>query len=155
MSFAETAVLGAIAGFTIYIGLPLGRMERVDDRTRVGLAMLSVGILAFIFMDVTTHGQEIVSDALSSFKDHHDSFGHVLGLFALLAVGFTVGVAEREQVGAQRELGGHRASLGTPGPWPAHSRSKRTRTAAPCAGRSSASASAVTCAATSRRAASS
>jgi ZIP family zinc transporter len=93
MSFAETAVLGAIAGFTIYIGLPLGRMERVDDRMRVALAMFSVGILAFIFMDVTTHGQEIVSDALSSFKDHHDSFGHVLGLFALLAVGFTAGVA--------------------------------------------------------------
>jgi ZIP family zinc transporter len=93
MSFAETAVLGAIAGFTIYIGLPLGRMESVSDRMRVALAMFSVGILAFIFMDVTTHGQEIVSDALSSFKDHHDSFGHVLGLFALLAVGFTVGVA--------------------------------------------------------------
>jgi ZIP family zinc transporter len=93
MSFAETAVLGAIAGFTIFIGLPVGRMERVDDRARVALAMFSVGILAFIFMDVTTHGQEIVSDALSSFKDHHDSFGHVVGLFVLLAVGFTAGVA--------------------------------------------------------------
>ncbi len=93
MSFAETAVLGAIAGFTIYIGLPVGRMERVNDRARVALAMFSVGILAFIFMDVTTHGQEIVSDALSSFKDNHDSFGHVVGLFALLALGFTAGVA--------------------------------------------------------------
>jgi ZIP family zinc transporter len=93
MSFAETAALGAIAGFTIYIGLPLGRMERVNDRMRVALAMFSVGILAFIFMDVTTNGQDIVSEALSSFKDHKDSFGHVLGLFALLAVGFTAGVA--------------------------------------------------------------
>jgi zinc transporter, ZIP family len=93
MSFAETAVLGAIAGFTIYIGLPVGRMESVGVRLRVGLAMFSVGILAFIFMDVTGHGQEIVSEALASFKDHHASFGHVLGLFALLAVGFTVGVA--------------------------------------------------------------
>jgi zinc transporter, ZIP family len=44
-------------------------------------------------MDVTTNAQSIVSDALSSFKDHHDSFGHVLGLFAVLAVGFTAGVA--------------------------------------------------------------
>jgi len=93
MSFAETAALGAIAGFTIYVGLPLGRMERVGVRMRVGLAMFSVGILAFIFMDVTTHGQGIVSDALSSYKDHKDSFAHVLGLFALLAVGFTAGVA--------------------------------------------------------------
>lgn len=92
MSFAETAALGAIAGFTIYIGLPLGRMERVGVRLRVGLAMFSVGILAFIFMDVTANAQGIISDALTSFKDHGDSFGHVLGLFVLLAVGFTAGV---------------------------------------------------------------
>lgn len=92
MSFAETAALGAIAGLTIYIGLPLARMPRVGDRARVCLAMLSVGILAFIFMDVTSHGQAIVSSALDSFKGHHGSFGHVLGLFALLAVGFTAGL---------------------------------------------------------------
>jgi ZIP family zinc transporter len=92
MSFAETAFLGAIAGFTIYLGLPVGRMERVDDRLRVCLAMFSVGILAFIFMDVTTHAQSIVSDAVGSFKDHRGGFGHVLALFALLAAGFTAGV---------------------------------------------------------------
>jgi len=93
MSFAETVLLGAIAGFTIYIGLPLGRMHKLDDRVRVGLAMFSVGILAFIFMDVTTHGQEIVQTALSHFKAHTSGFGHVLAMFALLAVGFTLGTA--------------------------------------------------------------
>lgn len=93
MGFAETVLLGAIAGFTIYLGLPVGRVGRVDDRLRVALAMFSVGILAFIFMDVTTHGQEIVGAALRSFKDDRTGFGHVLGLFALLAVGFTVGTA--------------------------------------------------------------
>ena len=61
MGFAETVLLGAIAGFTIYLGLPFGRIEHVDDRVRVALAMFSVGILAFIFMDVTSHGQEIVA----------------------------------------------------------------------------------------------
>lgn len=93
MSFTETALLGAIAGSTIYLGLPLGRVNRVDDRLRVALAMFSVGILAFIFMDVTTHGQEIVDSALSSFKDHKDSFWHVLSLFSVLAAGFTIGTA--------------------------------------------------------------
>jgi zinc transporter, ZIP family len=93
MSFTETALLGAIAGLTIYIGLPLGRMRGVDDRMRVCLAMFSVGILAFIFMDVTTHGQAIVNSALGSFKDHRTSFLHVLALFVLLAVGFTTGTA--------------------------------------------------------------
>jgi ZIP family zinc transporter len=93
MSFAETAALGAIAGLTIYVGLPLGRMERVGVRLRVGMAMFSVGILAFIFMDVTAHAHAIVADALSSFEHHHGSFWHLFGLCSLLAAGFTVGVA--------------------------------------------------------------
>ena len=62
MSFAETAVLGAIAGFTIFLGLPLGRAEGLSMRARVGLSMLSAGILAFLFMDVGGRGP----------RDHRD-----------------------------------------------------------------------------------
>jgi len=91
LGFAETVLLGAIAGFTIYIGLPVGRLHAVDDRLRVALAMFSVGILAFIFMDVTNHGETIIASSLASFKAGHTGFGHVLGLFALLAGGFTLG----------------------------------------------------------------
>jgi zinc transporter, ZIP family len=93
LGFAETVLLGAIAGFTIYLGLPFGRIEHVDDRVRVGLAMFAVGILAFIFMDVTSNGQALIATALERFKHHHSSFGHVVFLFAMLAVGFTTGAA--------------------------------------------------------------
>ena len=93
MGFPETVALGAIAGFTIFLGLPVGRIERIDDRLRVGLAMFSVGILAFIFMDVTRHGEEILEVAVVHFKDHTATFAHVLGLFGLLALGFTLGTA--------------------------------------------------------------
>jgi zinc transporter, ZIP family len=93
MSFPETVLLGAIAGFTIYLGLPIGRIRNVDDRLRVGLAMFSVGILAFIFMDVTTNGQSIIVRSLDGYKAGTTSFGHVLGLFLLLALGFTAGTA--------------------------------------------------------------
>ena len=89
MGFAETVLLGGIAGSTIYIGLPFGRIEHVDDRVRVAFAMFSVGILAFIFMDVSSSAENLVSSALTSFKHHHTGFGTVLGRFALLAVGFT------------------------------------------------------------------
>ncbi|HWX95451.1 MAG TPA: ZIP family metal transporter, partial [Solirubrobacteraceae bacterium] len=82
-----------IAGLTIFFGLPLGRMRGVDDRMRVCLAMFSVGILAFIFMDVTKHGEAILETAVAHYKANTASFGHVLGLFALLAVGFTLGTA--------------------------------------------------------------
>jgi zinc transporter, ZIP family len=98
MSFTETVALGAIAGFTIYLGLPTGRLGRVDERVRVALAMFSVGILAFIFMDVTAHGQEIVASALENFKHHTVGFGHVLALFILLALGFTIGTAGISQL---------------------------------------------------------
>jgi ZIP family zinc transporter len=98
MNFAETVVLGATAGLTIYLGLPAGRVGRVGDRVRVALAMFSVGILAFIFVDVTAHGQQIVASALQNFKHHTVGFGHVLGLFILLALGFTIGTAGISQL---------------------------------------------------------
>ena len=93
MSLQETTVLGAIAGFTIYLGLPVGRLPVTGDRLRVGLAMFSVGILAFIFMDVTAHAQNIVDSALGNFKHHKTGFGPVLGLFAILAAAVTAGTA--------------------------------------------------------------
>jgi zinc transporter, ZIP family len=93
MGFSETVALGAIAGLTIFLGLPLGRVRQVDDRVRVGLAMFSVGILAFIFMDVTKHGEAILETALDGYKRHTASLGHAIGLFALTAFGFTAGTA--------------------------------------------------------------
>src|SRR3954462_6621034 len=96
MPLAETALLGAIAGFTIFLGLPLARMERVGPRTRVALAMLSVGILAFLFVEVMQHGFTIVEEPVEELcqgkGDPGEAFGYALmfgiGLFAGL-VGLT------------------------------------------------------------------
>jgi ZIP family zinc transporter len=93
MSFSETTLLGAIAGITIYLGLPVGRVQRIDERLRVALAMFSAGILAFIFMDVSSHGETIIEATLDRFKHGHTSFGHIVWLFALLAAGFITGTA--------------------------------------------------------------
>jgi ZIP family zinc transporter len=91
MSFAETVLLGAIAGSTIYLGLPIGRMTSMNTRLRVALAMFSVGVLAFIFMDVTSHAEDVVATALGEYKADHTGLLHVIGLFALLAAGFVAG----------------------------------------------------------------
>ncbi len=93
MSFAQTVVLGALAGFTIFIGLPVGRLQLLNSRARVALAMFSVGVLAFIFVDVMQGGLSIVDDALTAFKDDKESLGHVVWLVILLAAGFTAGSA--------------------------------------------------------------
>jgi ZIP family zinc transporter len=89
----STAALGALAGFTIFLGLPVGRLRLLSARTRVALAMFAVGILAFIFMDVLAEGFGIVEDALISYKDDDGSLGRVVALTLLLGAGFTAGSA--------------------------------------------------------------
>ena len=93
MSFAETALLGALAGFTIFLGLPAGRLQLLGARGRVALAMFSVGILVFLLVDVLMHGFEISEDAVSAFKDGEASFGHAAALALLLVGGFGLGSA--------------------------------------------------------------
>jgi ZIP family zinc transporter len=93
VSFGQTVALGALAGFTIYLGLPAGRLQLLSARARVALAMFSVGILAFIFVDVLSHANAIVESALHGFKDGTRGFGDVAGLTLLLAAGFTLGSA--------------------------------------------------------------
>ena len=93
MSFSETALLGALAGFTIYLGLPVGRLALVSARTRVALAMFSVGILVFLLVDVLGHGFEIAEDGVAKFEAGEASFGHALALSLLLTGGFALGSA--------------------------------------------------------------
>jgi zinc transporter, ZIP family len=93
VSFAQTVLLGGLAGFTIYLGLPVGRLQLLSARARVALAMFSVGILAFIFVDVLEHSLGIVEGALDGYKDGKSGFGHLAGLTALLVGGFGLGSA--------------------------------------------------------------
>jgi len=93
MSFTQTAVLGALAGFTIYLGLPVGRLQLLGSRARVALAMFSVGILVFLLVDVLLHGFEISETAVTAFSDGEGSFGHAAALTLLLVGGFALGSA--------------------------------------------------------------
>jgi zinc transporter, ZIP family len=93
VTFAQTAALGALAGFTIYLGLPFGRLQLLGNRSRVALAMFSVGVLAFIFVDVMEHAFGIVEGAVQGFKQGNGDLGSSLGLAALLGGSFALGLA--------------------------------------------------------------
>jgi zinc transporter, ZIP family len=93
VSFGETVLLGALAGFTIYLGLPVGRVEFVSQRARVALAMFSVGVLAFLFAEVLVHGVEIVEHRFEELGEDEGSLPEALGLVLMLGVGFTAGSA--------------------------------------------------------------
>jgi ZIP family zinc transporter len=108
LSFGQTIALGALAGFTIYLGLPAGRLQLLDRRARVALAMFSVGVLAFIFVDVLSNARELVAHAVGVYKAGHSSLLYVVWLVLLLAGGFAAGsaglaVLERRM----RPLGAH------------------------------------------------
>ncbi|NUR76144.1 MAG: ZIP family metal transporter [Thermoleophilia bacterium] len=87
MSTSQTLILGAIAGFTIYLGLPMGRKQNLSPRVAVALNAMATGILIFLFWDVVSHGVEPVEAHL---EEHQ--WASFLGLGALLTVGFAAGM---------------------------------------------------------------
>jgi zinc transporter, ZIP family len=112
VSFAQTVILGALAGLTIYLGLPVGRMQLLSARSRVALAMFAVGILSFILVDVLSSGLNIVDGAMEAFKHHHQSFLYVAWLVVLLAAGFGAGSAGLATVQRRmRPLGARRPPI--------------------------------------------
>jgi ZIP family zinc transporter len=87
MSTTQTLLLGAIAGCTIFVGLPVARLRTVTPNVRSMLAATATGILLFLFWDVLTHAVEPVEDALTAGED-----GRFLWLSTLLTVGFGIGL---------------------------------------------------------------
>jgi hypothetical protein len=65
----------------------------LSARTRVALAMFSVGVLFFLLVDVLAHGFELAEGAVEEFKDGDGSFLHAAGLTLLLLGGFALGSA--------------------------------------------------------------
>src|SRR5512142_2645098 len=58
------ALLGAVAGGTIYLGLPVGRLRNPAPRTRALLNAVAVGVLLFLLWDVLTHAWEPADQAI-------------------------------------------------------------------------------------------
>jgi len=87
MSTSQTLLLGAIAGATIFRGLPIGRMQSVTPGTKAFLASTATGILVFLFWDVMSQAVDPIHSALADGRD-----GRFLWLAFLLVAGFLVGL---------------------------------------------------------------
>jgi ZIP family zinc transporter len=93
VSSAHILLLGAIAGFTIFIGLPVARVRRQPLALKALLAATATGILLFLLWDVLSHGVEPVESALTAASvDHTGSWLHFAALAAVFAGCFTVGL---------------------------------------------------------------
>jgi len=92
LSFEKTLLLGAIAGFTIFLGLPLARMRGAGTRFRLTTSLLATGILAFLFMEIAGHAGETVENSLVAAHQSGGSWGRFVAFALMLAVGFIVGL---------------------------------------------------------------
>ena len=64
MTFAGTAALGAVAGFTILLGLPVARIGRPSPPRMAFLNSASIGVLLFLFFDILKNAYEPISAAI-------------------------------------------------------------------------------------------
>lgn len=87
MSATQIALLGAIAGLTIFLGLPIGRLRNPAPRLRALLNAAAAGILLFLLWDVLAHAWEPVDAALGK-HDYRPAAGNGL----VLATGVGTGL---------------------------------------------------------------
>jgi len=87
MSTAHILLLGAIAGATIFLGLPIGRVNTFAPIVRACLSALATGILLFLFWDVLTGAVDPIDAALQA---RH--WGRFAWLSGIGAAGFALGL---------------------------------------------------------------
>ena len=64
MSFLKTVLLGAIAGLTIFIGLPVAKIKTPGRVWQALLNSLATGILIFLMWDIISKADEPIEAAL-------------------------------------------------------------------------------------------
>jgi ZIP family zinc transporter len=88
MSATQIALLGLIAGFTIFLGLPVGRLRQPAPRVKAALNGVAIGVLVFLVWDILSHAWEPTDAALADHK-----WGTAVTGAVVLAVGLALGMA--------------------------------------------------------------
>ena len=81
MSQAAAVGLGAIAGATIFLGLPVARMHGLPKPVQGFLNAFATGILVFLLWDILTHAAGPVEAAIV--QGHRSSFAAMAVIFAV------------------------------------------------------------------------
>src|SRR5262249_38398970 len=92
LTLGKTLVLGFVAGVTILLGLPVGRLRRPAPQMRVLLNAIAVGVLVFLLWDVFSAAWEPIDAALSDFHAGDGGLGSAAGYGLLFVGGLAVGL---------------------------------------------------------------
>ena len=84
-------MLGSIAGFTIFLGLPLAVLQNVSPKKKGFLNAIAIGILVFLIIDVFDHAWDsvgnVAQDTFSGKVSVSTGVPTILALFGGLAIG--------------------------------------------------------------------
>ena len=126
MGLGETLVLGLIAGATILLGMPLGRMRRPSEAVRAILNALAVGVLLFLVWDVLSAAWEPIDAGLAAHHETGAGLGSAVGYGVLFVVGLGIGLLGLAQYEAWMGRRARRLSRPTgPGAMASHELSGR------------------------------
>jgi len=92
MSTPQTVLLGAIAGFTIFLGLPAGRMRSESVKLKTFLTGISAGILVFLLFDILENATGPLEHAVEAIRDTHHGWGHLTAMASVYAGGIAIGL---------------------------------------------------------------
>jgi ZIP family zinc transporter len=114
VELSKTLLLGFIAGVTIIIGLPIGRLRSPRPNLRLMLNAIAVGVLLFLVWDVLSAAWEPIDTSLVDLHKGTGGFAPVAGYGSLFAGGLAVGLLGL--VGYDRYLQRRKQASGRGGP---------------------------------------
>jgi ZIP family zinc transporter len=88
----STLLLGFIAGVTILLGLPIGRLRSPAPKLRALLNATAIGVLLFLVWDVFSAAWAPIDDAVASAHDGKGGLGVAAGYGVLFAAGLAAGL---------------------------------------------------------------
>ncbi|MBV9971788.1 MAG: multicopper oxidase domain-containing protein [Candidatus Eremiobacteraeota bacterium] len=92
LSFWTTVLLGCIAGFTIFLGLPIAKLRRVAPQLMSLLNSLAVGVLFFLLFDVIKQASEPIEEALRTAQTGGTDYNNFVTLVIVFVLGIAVGL---------------------------------------------------------------
>jgi len=91
LNYPQLLFLGAIAGFTIFLGLPLALLQGVSSRKKGFLNAIAIGILVFLIIDVFGHAWDtasgVAAEAIVGKASTGAAFLDLLAVFGGIAIG--------------------------------------------------------------------
>lgn len=92
MSTGTIILLGAFAGLTIYLGLPLAFLKNAPQAWKNFASMLATGVLIFLFYDVIGKASEPIGSLIDAVRTKHTGGGALALDIALLVGGLVIGL---------------------------------------------------------------